>query len=611
MVEQAPSRRRRDLQIQEVPPAPNSDALAAALEGPFYDLEKYVQPRKAKWTHHCPRYPQYTTASKKFCPHRNLIVPAEDLCTVKCKADFNAILPNGKPDYCDGHIADAPLSEHYAICLPRERCEALCDSLEHCSSIDMHRVLPRCFLNTAECEDEGVELDDTHWEYEYLTRSFERTAYRTHTYHSCTEEDALEDLGPLTREACEAACTARADYAGFTLFQVRGDRTAGRSVGDEPQTCILAHEGCDLPAVLPPAEIPHVWCVGKNETDNLTYRYRINATQKYTNVTVNFTRNVSERGFSAALNRTISSWYLEKYDGMGLGPMPLGPGRIDAWNELMVWWNETCYSTKLNHRFVRKIAAKPCEVEVKDLGLPRFSGRYVAPTNADDEKEFFKFDERFRAFDNVSRIVWDGDQRCRSWVLEESDDVVTVPLSNCSDSPAAAITFTAHAKAEYPERFVCELLAERRKCKSPVVRALCAFSCTPFTHTRVGFEVIASQTSGTCRGDDEGAAQAFSQRVNNSGGVLIRGERGDCAALVELCQHDVIGVIVTTICKATCGAPVAPLVEFTYASASGRWLPVARTEAHDGPLVAQAGPCQPDFFGPGLPNTKRVFPTAF
>ena len=31
----------------------------------------------------------------------------------------------------------------------------------------------------------------------------------------------------------------------------------------------------------------------------------------------------------------------------------------------------------------------------------------------------------------------------------------------------------------------------------------------------------------------------------------------------------------------------------------------------DGPLVAQAGLCQPDFFGPGLPNTKRVFPTAF
>ena len=28
-------------------------------------------------------------------------------------------------------------------------------------------------------------------------------------------------------------------------------------------------------------------------------------------------------------------------------------------------WNETCYSTKLNHRFVRKIAAKPCEVEVE------------------------------------------------------------------------------------------------------------------------------------------------------------------------------------------------------------------------------------------------------
>merc|ERR1719171_2928732 len=321
MVEQAPSRRRRDLQIQEVPPAPNSDALAAALEGPFYDLEKYVQPRKAKWTHHCPRYPQYTTASKKFCPHRNLVVPTEDLCTVKCKVEFNTILPSGKPDYCDGHIADAPLSEHYAVCLPRERCEALCDSLEHCSSIDMHRVLPRCFLNTEECEEEDAELDATHWEYEHLTRSMERTAYRTKTYHSCLEEDALEDLGPLTREACEAACTEREDCAGFTLFQRRGEHW-----DLEPQVCILAREGCDLPDVLPPSHIPHVWCVGKNETDNTSYRFRVNATQKYTNMTMNFTRNLSRTGFSASLNRTITEFYLEKYEAMGIGPMPLGPG---------------------------------------------------------------------------------------------------------------------------------------------------------------------------------------------------------------------------------------------------------------------------------------------
>ena len=58
---------------------------------------------------------------------------------------------------------------------------------------------------------------------------------------------------------------------------------------------------------------------------------------------------------------------------------------------------------------------------------PEVSTKFVE-TQADDEKEFFKFDERFGAFDNVSRIVWDGDQRCRSWVLEESDDVVTVPI---------------------------------------------------------------------------------------------------------------------------------------------------------------------------------------
>ena len=50
-------------------------------------------------------------------------------------------------DWCSGNDKNfTDLTD--AICLPREGCEALCTFLgTECVSFDMHRTLPRCYLN--------------------------------------------------------------------------------------------------------------------------------------------------------------------------------------------------------------------------------------------------------------------------------------------------------------------------------------------------------------------------------------------------------------------------------------------------------------------------------
>ena len=38
-----------------------------------------------------------------------------------------------------------------ALCVTRERCEALCDSTPGCTGIEYHHTLPRCYLLQGQC----------------------------------------------------------------------------------------------------------------------------------------------------------------------------------------------------------------------------------------------------------------------------------------------------------------------------------------------------------------------------------------------------------------------------------------------------------------------------
>ena len=53
-------------------------------------------------------------------------------------------------DWCSGNSADYTVQTD-VLCLPREDCEKLCAGDERCLSFDMHRNLPRCYLNGPYC----------------------------------------------------------------------------------------------------------------------------------------------------------------------------------------------------------------------------------------------------------------------------------------------------------------------------------------------------------------------------------------------------------------------------------------------------------------------------
>ena len=52
--------------------------------------------------------------------------------------------------FCQG-LQAGDAEDSNAICLDREGCEALCTETEGCESVDMHKTLPRCFLNREVC----------------------------------------------------------------------------------------------------------------------------------------------------------------------------------------------------------------------------------------------------------------------------------------------------------------------------------------------------------------------------------------------------------------------------------------------------------------------------
>jgi hypothetical protein len=118
----------------------------------------------------------------------------------------------GGDDFSAGF--DPSLShEADAICLPREDCEALCSSLSDCASIDMHRTLPRCYLNrvSTNCT---YPHSDAAWDFlsktalpgtEAMEEDLSRVMYLTRSYSTCAGSPYAVRTAP--REECEAACT--------------------------------------------------------------------------------------------------------------------------------------------------------------------------------------------------------------------------------------------------------------------------------------------------------------------------------------------------------------------------------------------------------------------
>merc|ERR1719506_701257 len=116
------------------------------------------------------------TYGKMYCPLNNIDVMYNDDpeivrngCWHKCGprvGSFNSTdndFVDGTNTFCSGYGTD--FTEHTnALCLPREECERLCTKHEDCQSIDMHRVLPQCYLNTFTCADPSLWQYSAEWD---------------------------------------------------------------------------------------------------------------------------------------------------------------------------------------------------------------------------------------------------------------------------------------------------------------------------------------------------------------------------------------------------------------------------------------------------------------
>jgi len=97
----------------------------------------------------------YRTFEGVYCPANNLQVvdSTEPLvrnhqCYQKCgTGTCDETLSSGQC-FCAGHFPGYDTPASTALCLDRPRCEDLCTLLgDACTGVDMHKTLPRCFLN--------------------------------------------------------------------------------------------------------------------------------------------------------------------------------------------------------------------------------------------------------------------------------------------------------------------------------------------------------------------------------------------------------------------------------------------------------------------------------
>jgi hypothetical protein len=195
---------------------------------------------------------------------------------------------DGKSDWCSGYSVDFT-QDTDALCIPREECEALCILAgDLCSSIDMHRFLPRCYLNAKDAcgpfnATTGAptlhELTKSpYYDVIYPTVTLEeetaaydgaRDVYVTYTGKALPagclgsyETSSFVASSPISLDAslgdgraqCEGACSGDSTCVGFQF------ETLDAATPDE--SCTLARTGVYLAGtttlgdIMSPCEIP-------------------------------------------------------------------------------------------------------------------------------------------------------------------------------------------------------------------------------------------------------------------------------------------------------------------------------------------------------------------
>jgi hypothetical protein len=98
-------------------------------------------------------YKTYNKLAGKYCAGNLAATPDTNMAGHRCfKKCFEDAPCEGDSCFCDGYIPGYDTEDSDSICLERQQCEWLCELTPGCHSVDMHKTLNRCFLNTDSCD---------------------------------------------------------------------------------------------------------------------------------------------------------------------------------------------------------------------------------------------------------------------------------------------------------------------------------------------------------------------------------------------------------------------------------------------------------------------------
>lgn len=91
----------------------------------------------------------YSAVVQRYCFSNNIGLnghaAAAHQCHTKCRAQSTSMETS---TVCAGYMIDVDSATSDALCATRAQCEAACTADATCYGVDMHRMLPRCYLNT-------------------------------------------------------------------------------------------------------------------------------------------------------------------------------------------------------------------------------------------------------------------------------------------------------------------------------------------------------------------------------------------------------------------------------------------------------------------------------
>lgn len=111
---------------------------------------------------------RYITREGMYCPESNFDVAKTSvpfggtlqlLKTHQCYSKCFAGECTGDDCFCGGLYSGYDTVDSNALCADTQMCQYMCDQLEDCVSVDMHKEIPRCFLNmkTEQCTGTHAE----------------------------------------------------------------------------------------------------------------------------------------------------------------------------------------------------------------------------------------------------------------------------------------------------------------------------------------------------------------------------------------------------------------------------------------------------------------------